>query len=437
MKELFNAMNMSMAGGNRPYPYKTMRQSIVFTFALLVGYAILFALPMSTASACTTAVVSGKATIDGRPLLWKNRDAPHRDNQVRYFADGKYRCMAVVNAGSTGSVWMGVNDQGFCIENSLSKDLAEDGSRGPGNGGLMLRALQNCATVEEFEALLQTTNGRRSTTANYGVIDARGGAVLFETAASSYRKFDANDPTVAPQGYVVRSNFAFKAQPSDPSAEDIEKLYSGERYLRGCRLMDQAVQDGGVSLRYIVQHCARDLADRSGTPIVGTINGEFGELPDSIDTTSTISRKTSVSAVVFRGVLPDEDPRLTTMWVMLGEPAFSVAVPCWVGAEGVAEELLGLKRSRLCDAVKQLRDEHYRHPADKAQSLLLPEALPEVWEHTLPLERVFFERVEGRLTQWRLEPPSREELLSLHESLARRSCEAIEALLPVAAGVEP
>jgi hypothetical protein len=413
----------------------TMRQSIISTFASLASCVMLLALTSSTATACTTAVVSGKATIDGRPLLWKNRDAPHRDNQVRFFADGKYRCVAVVNAGSTGSVWMGVNDQGFCIENSLSKDLAEEGSRGPGNGGFMLRALQNCATVEDFEALLQSTNGHRSTTANYGVIDGRGGAVLFETAASSYRKFDANDPVVAPRGYVVRSNFAFKAQPSDPSVEDIAKLYSGERYLRGCRLMDQAIQDGGVSVRYIVQHCARDLADRSGTPIVGSINGEFGDLPDSIDTTSTISRKTSVSAVVFRGVLPGEDPRLTTMWVLLGEPAFSVAVPCWVGAEGVAEELLGAKRSRLCDAVKQLRDEHYRDPADKAKSMLLPETLPDIWQQTLPLEREFLEQVENRLTQWRLQPPSREEMLSLHESLARRGCEAIEALQPVAAGV--
>jgi hypothetical protein len=167
---------------------------------------LLLAAPPSPA--CTTGVISGKATVDGRPLLWKNRDAPNRNNQVVHLTDGQYAATAVVNAGQRTAAWMGVNEVGFCIENSLSRDLSEKNAKGPGNGPFMLRALQSCATAQEFERLLTATNGRRSTNANFGVIDASGGAVIFETSASSFKKFDANDPAVAPKGYVVRSNFA-------------------------------------------------------------------------------------------------------------------------------------------------------------------------------------------------------------------------------------
>ncbi len=73
----------------------------------------------------------------------------------------------------------------------------------------MKRALETCKTVADFEALLEATNATgRSTTANYGVIDALGGAAMFETGPNTFSKFDANDETIAPKGYIVRSNFA-------------------------------------------------------------------------------------------------------------------------------------------------------------------------------------------------------------------------------------
>ncbi len=77
-----------------------------------------------TSQACTTAVISGKVTADGRPLLWKNRDTSNIHNEVALFTAGPLRAIAVVNAGSRKSAWMGMNEAGFCIENSLSKDLA-------------------------------------------------------------------------------------------------------------------------------------------------------------------------------------------------------------------------------------------------------------------------------------------------------------------------
>lgn len=135
-------------------------------------FAITAILGPGNANACTIGVISGKATIDGRPLLWKNRDATFKNNQVRRFTGGKFACTAIVNAGQNATIWMGINDAGFCIENSVTSDLSEEGAKGMGNGSFLLRALKTSATVEGFEELLRQTNGKRSTNANFGVIDA-------------------------------------------------------------------------------------------------------------------------------------------------------------------------------------------------------------------------------------------------------------------------
>ena len=103
-----------------------MRRMQFFMVKVLVPFVI-FALSCSQSTwACTTAVISGKVTHDGRPILWKNRDTSYRHNELVLLDSGQYRALAVVNAGSRKSVWMGTNEAGFCIENSLSKDLSDE-----------------------------------------------------------------------------------------------------------------------------------------------------------------------------------------------------------------------------------------------------------------------------------------------------------------------
>ena len=41
--------------------------------------------PLVTSSAWTTAIVSGKYTMDGRPLLFKHRDSGKLQNKIMYF----------------------------------------------------------------------------------------------------------------------------------------------------------------------------------------------------------------------------------------------------------------------------------------------------------------------------------------------------------------
>lgn len=411
-----------------------MRRNSFHFHRLAIGFVgIAIALGSGLASACTTGVISGKATVDGRPLLWKNRDAPHKNNQVVFFNDGKYACTAVVNAGQRNAIWMGVNAAGFCIENSVTRDLSQPGAKGLGNGGLMLQALKQCATVHDFEALLQATNGSRATNANFGVIDADGGAVIFESSPSAYQKFDANDPEVAPQGYVVRANFSFMGSGIDKLEDEqpLAEIYSGGRFLRGCRLMDLALADGQLSYAYLLQHNTRDYADATGSAVSGSINGPFGPLPLQLDTSHTISRRTSVSAAVFHGVKPGEDPRLTTMWVMLGEPAFTIAVPCWVGSGGVADELIGGKTSPINDAARLLRDQSYTASAsveNDPPEVLDTSLLPEIWTRTLPRERLNFELANDALARWRRDGFDSVQAMQLHSQIAQDVLEELNNL---------
>ncbi|MEQ9412020.1 MAG: carcinine hydrolase/isopenicillin-N N-acyltransferase family protein [Fuerstiella sp.] len=349
------------------------------------------------AAACTTAVISGRVTSDGRPLLWKNRDyssAPH--NEVVHLAGGRYRAIGVVTAGSYKSVWMGVNESGFCIENSLSLDLkSKTPSRGPGNGALIRQALESCATVDDFRQLLQKTDASgRVTCGNFGVIDAQGGAALFEVGRTSHRMLDANDPEIAPHGYIVRSNFSMTGQelPIHPTSEELSSISSAGRYLRACSLLESPTGER-ISAEFLVRHCTRDLADPQGRAIPGTVNGDSGLVPGKISTAETISRATTVSAAVFHGVRPGEDPRLTTMYSILGDPKFSIAVPCWAVMQSIPEVLQNPRGGALGEIALTLRDWSFSGGDEKNVQASL---LPGLWKTLWPVEDQILEQTRAQ-----------------------------------------
>jgi len=395
--------------------------------AVLAGFVLIAA--ATPVRACTTAVVTGKATADGRPLLWKSRDTKSLPrNEVVVYEGGRHRVLAVVNDDDRDEVWMGVNSAGFCIENSLSRDLdVASETKGPGNGGIMKLALETCATVEDFRKLLERTNetGRR-TDGNFGVIDAAGGAALFEAGPRTFRMFDANDPQVAPRGYIVRSNFATTAQgvPPAPDPDSLNVPYSGERYIRACRLIDER-QGADLDVRYVLRQICRDMARVDGTPFPGTVNGPAGELPATVNTAATISRTTTVSAAVFHGVKPGEDPRLTTMWVALGDPKFSIAVPCWAAAEEMAEAVAGEKGGALCSIATTLREWNLTPDRDGVHT----GQLRQIWDDVWPVEDQLIEAVADMRRRWATAPGDAAALTALHRNLAARALDAMRGEL--------
>lgn len=404
-------------------------QKFIAIVCFVHAFALTTAFPAAL-RACTTAVISGKATVDGRPLLWKNRDRSFVHNEVVILDKGKYRAAAVINAGSGTSIWMGVNEAGFCIENSVTNDLAVKGAKGPGNGSFMKEALLTCATVEDFRALLERTNqSGRSTRANYGVIDAQGGAVLFETSATSFKAFDANDPKVAPHGIVVRSNFSMTGQnfTSSQSAEDIKELYSSDRFLRAQDLFNQQLENR-IDNSFVIRNCMRDMADGEGCCIPGSVNAIEETLPDFIETKHTISRTTTVSAAVFHGVQPGEDPRLTTMWVAVGDPKFSVAVPCWASCNTLAKEFSADHPNSFTALAHNIRENFY----EETRNGVTTEGLPELWESLWRTEDLILKTTARHMKQWRRSSFSPQAATALHFSVARQANRALlEQQVPV------
>ena len=105
--------------------------------SLLILCAVAIVLFATPVHACTSAVVSGKVTLDGRPLLWKNRDTktsipdPYVTLEVpagmQIVVDGTF----IVNGRRTASG----NIMGFTYENAVlnmnadSEVLVNDGGK--------------------------------------------------------------------------------------------------------------------------------------------------------------------------------------------------------------------------------------------------------------------------------------------------------------------
>ncbi len=289
----------------------------------------LFASFSQDARACTSAIISGKLTPDGRPLLWKHRDTGELNNRVDYIAkskDVKYAFIAVVNSPRTeGESWMGVNEAGFAIINTASTNMHKyDEDGGDQEGTFMYKALATCKTVKEFEALLKNKKHQpRKVEANFGVIDAEGGAAYFETNSYDYTKYDVNDPTVAPHGFLVYTNFSFTGTPD-----------GGGGYIRYAnaqeKIFGKAIRKDGITPQWIFNNLSRSyynpLLNVDLTKDLSLTPG--GWFPDS----DFIPRKSTASSAVIKGVKKGENPLLSVMWTILGYPPTAVAVPLFVAA---------------------------------------------------------------------------------------------------------
>jgi hypothetical protein len=382
---------------------------------LAAAFSFLCLLTLLAGEECTTVVVAGKATVDGRPLLWKNRDTDDVHNEAVYITGGVYPVVGIVNAGSTTSTWMGINSAGLAIENSLSSDL--DGPSSGENGSFMKLVLQTCASVAEFEQLLLETNFTgRATQANYGVIDATGAAAIFETGNHIFTKYDANDSATAPAGFVVRTNFAFTGDGSGTGYE---------RYFRAVDLVASGISRGLMSYEYLLRNVARDLRNDQIDPYpLPYLGSQEGHPAGYIRTDYSINRHRTRSCAVFHGVRPDEDPRLSTMWVILGEPVCGVAAPLWVHAGATPPEMNGTVTAPLSDAVFEKKSDCYTDSSSlpHADQYLDTYALIDglgggILTYSFPIEGWIFARAEEALSSWRVSFPTSNVVSDIQEDI--------------------
>ncbi len=306
--------------------------------------------------ACTSAIITGKATADGRPLMWKHRDTGEEQNRIVYSTSGKYTYIGLVNSNdaSNNEVWSGVNSEGFCIMNTASYNLKgkDDTTKEADFEGIVMRkALECCATLQDFERFLDTLSRPMKVEANFAVIDAHGGAAYYETNSYSYFKADANDPMLAPHGYLIRTNFSYSG-----------RMDEGMGYIRH----ETAVQLFSQHRAYakFTPEWIFSSADRSyyhslmGTDLKDYDFNAPGATGFVIDQ-DYIPRSSTSASIVFQGVKAGELPEHTTMWTALGFPSCSVAIPLWVkGGEKLPPMLMKGEKSEnapLCEKVVTLK----------------------------------------------------------------------------------
>ena len=332
-----------------------MRKLLSVIIVYLVGW-----IPMYP---CTSAVVSGRVTPDGRPLLWKHRDASDLNNRIVHFEaeGGKLEFVGLVNGVDTmaNEVWAGYNTSGFAIMNTASYNLKNDtSSLSDREGVVMKQALGECRTVEDFARLLDSLPRPIGVEANFGVIDALGGATYFEVNSYEVFRYDVKD---SPDGYLLRTNYSVSGRPNEG--------YGYIRYDNAARLFSRAASERSITPEWITGICSRSfyhtLLGRDFTTDTWVVDQDF------------IPRRSTSASVVIEGVKSGESPVFTTMWTMLGYPPCSVVLPVWIGCEyGVPTLLQGSEdsvRSPLCEWSNRLKNKvfslergsgpHYLHMA--------------------------------------------------------------------------
>lgn len=275
---------------------------LILVAVALIGYA--------HAAACTSAIISGRRSVNGRTLLWKHRDTDHENNfvaSVKSVNPDQYDYVALFNAGDSllEEAWTGYNRAGFAIMNTASYNLRPDtASYKDKEGAVMSEALRQCASLADFEDLLDKMPKPLGVQANFGVIDANGDAAYYEVTDDSWIKYPMSDST---DGVLIRTNYSY-------SGND----YDGYGYIREqneCHLLEPykdkqftpADFTEGFSRSFYHSLMGKDMLAEGGTPWL--VDQDF------------IPRSSSSASIVIEGGDGGREPR---MWIAIGYPPCSV-----------------------------------------------------------------------------------------------------------------
>lgn len=388
-----------------------MKIKIIFTL-------VVFLFTVGNTNPCTTAVVSGKATEDGRPLLLKNRDASALQNRLVYFFDGKYRFIGLVNSEDkqNSEVWCGFNEAGFGIMNSASYNLKMNDTTKLSDleGKIMKLALEKCATLEDFEQMLNDLPKPLGVEANFGVIDAKGGAAYYETDNFKFIKYDVNDPSIAPNGYLIRTNFSFAGVDN--------KGYGYIRYTTASNLFENKIKAGKISFEFLINDVPRCLIHSfTKTDLAQDLPAE--NLEKFVYFRDYIPRHSTSAAIVVQGVKENESASLTTMWTALGFPLTSVVIPIWLLDDGKLPNVLQADdtgNAPFCDLALQLKDKVFSNQNDASEnylnlSVLMNKENTGIRQRLIPVEENALEKSKSLLYKWRSDGINQSEAKQFYE----------------------
>ena len=319
--------------------------------------------------ACTTFLISGKYTADGKPMLFKNRDTNEMQNSLAFFTDGKYRYIGLVDGTAEWStmVWGGYNEAGFAIMNSAAytNNIGDTSKFADQEGVVMKLALQSCRTLEDFENLLSSLPKPLGVDANFGVIDAFGGAAFYETGNYTFKKVDANDPDVAPDGLLIRTNHSMN--------DNMKEGFGFCRYNTAAAALGKVMEEKKMSPQFIFDNLSRNLYHSLTKTDLRASLPEKRETPEFKFFIDYIPRLSTASAILIVGANEISKAGEAMMWTILGFPLTSVAVPVWIAAGEQLPRAVTMDtafRSPLCTAALKFKEECFPITYDRGYNYI-------------------------------------------------------------------
>lgn len=383
---------------------------------IIVTLLILF--PFSVIYACTSIIISGDQTSDGRPIMWKHRDTEYFNDKIMYFNDGKYSAVGLVDSEDAqfGEIWIGFNSAGFAIMNTMSYNI--DGNAAQ-NAYFMREALKECGSLKEFEAYLDKKDRPKNVRSNFGVIDAKGNAAFFEVGEGKRTRFDVDDKKIAPYGYLIRVNYSIDGGSIDGTGQE------GAGFIRreiAEKKLFRAMTENNLSVEFIIEEMMTSLENP-----VSEENARKNMKPADEENffyfQDCINRYTSSSSVAIQGVKEDESPLLTTMWSKVGFPLSSAVVPVWITPEGHLPEVITApsdENAEICDYALELKKKMVPARKGSRQNYINATKVYNtdgtgIVQLLQPLNREVFEKTIRKKEEWGKEAPPQEEVKELYK----------------------
>lgn len=318
---------------------------------------------------CTTFLISGKITADGKPILFKQRDTDVLQNSLVLFNDGQYRYIGIVNGSNDWKdmVWGGYNETGFAIINSAAynNNIGDTAKIIDQEGVVMKKALQTCRTLQDFEELLKSMPKPMGVDANFGVIDAFGGAAFYETGNYDFKKYDINDTTIAPNGFLVRTNHSMRG--------DLKKGYGFCRYNTAQGVLQQAITEQTLTPQFLFNNISRNLTHSlTNTNLFNNIPKDKN-IQDFRFFIDYIPRYSTSAAIMIIGAKNSDTINETMMWTILGFPLTSVAVPVWITESNTLPKIVSINadlKSPLCTATLKLKEDCFPLDYDRGSNYI-------------------------------------------------------------------
>jgi hypothetical protein len=323
------------------------------TVSVLVSLVLLIPDP---AWACRSGVADGEVTVDGRSIAWKVRMLDWQRNHLVYKRVGDTTCnpdgsvagvvqyayVAMIDPNPNkaippgNEVRQGLNTAGLsCSHNAKGQNWGWPNSH----------FLANMTGISEVHDYIENTGITKGSF--YFLNDAGSNAALWELHESAVRsdgkgrqrfRYATTSPTRDAQyitisggtenGRVVtRSGFAARANTGHYSGNGNTSCGDGADTPGTTEYVTNQIARNKAALQYS-DHCASLYGSLTVKTLFQGMIAHRGVI-DEYDFVREFSPATTVGATAVHGVLPGEDPRLSTMWTALGHTNFSITVPVW------------------------------------------------------------------------------------------------------------